>query len=43
MGKVLVACERSQVVCSAFRALGVEAYGCDILPECGGLLYETGS
>lgn len=35
MGKVLVACERSQVVCSAFRSLGVEAYSCDILPAYG--------
>lgn len=25
-GKVLVACERSQVVCSAFRSFGVEAF-----------------
>lgn len=31
-GKVLVACERSQVVCSAFRSFGVEAYSCDVLP-----------
>lgn len=30
-GKVLIACERSQVVCSAFRSFGVEAYSCDIL------------
>ena len=35
MGKVLVACERSQVVCSAFRALGVEAYSCDIFAAYG--------
>ncbi len=35
MGKVLVACERSQVVCSAFRSLGVEAYSCDILAAYG--------
>lgn len=35
MGKVLIACERSQVVCSAFRSLGVEAYSCDILPPYG--------
>lgn len=35
MGMALVACERSQVVCSAFRALGVEAYSCDILPSYG--------
>lgn len=33
--KVLVACEESQVVCSAFRDLGVEAYSCDIQP-CSG-------
>lgn len=36
MGRLLVACERSQVVCSAFRAFGVEAYSCDILPAYGG-------
>ena len=35
MGKVLIACERSQIVCSAFRAFGVEAYSCDILPSYG--------
>lgn len=34
--KVLVACEESQVVCKAFRALGHEAYSCDILPCSGG-------
>lgn len=28
--KVLVACERSQVVTTAFRQLGAEAYSCDI-------------
>lgn len=33
---VLVACEQSQVVCLAFRALGIEAYSCDILPCYGG-------
>lgn len=33
--RVLVACERSQVVCSAFRAVGVEAYSNDILPCLG--------
>ena len=36
MGKLLVACEESQVVCKAFRALGVEAYSCDILDCSGG-------
>ena len=34
--KVLIACEESQVVCKAFRALGHEAYSCDILPCSGG-------
>jgi len=33
--KVLVACEESQEVCKAFRALGHEAYSCD-LQECSG-------
>ena len=33
--KVLVACEESQRVCSAFRARGHEAYSCDII-ECSG-------
>lgn len=28
--KVLIACEESQEVCKAFRALGHEAYSCDI-------------
>ena len=34
-GKLLVACERSQVVCTAFRAYGIDAYSCDILPAYG--------
>ena len=34
--KVLVACEESQVVCKAFRALGHDAYSCDIQPCSGG-------
>lgn len=33
---VLVACEESQAVCIAFRALGFNAYSCDILPCSGG-------
>lgn len=33
---VLIACEESQVVCKAFRALGRQAYSCDILPCSGG-------
>lgn len=32
---VLVACEESQVVCSAFRCLDYSAYSCDILPTRG--------
>ena len=34
--KVLVACEESQTVCKAFRALGNEAYSCDIIEPSGG-------
>lgn len=33
--KVLVACEESQRVCSAFRARGHEAYSCDIIEPSG--------
>lgn len=34
--KLLVACEESQAVCSAFRARGHEAYSCDIIEPSGG-------
>ena len=34
--KILIACEESQEICKAFRALGHEAYSCDILPCSGG-------
>lgn len=34
--KILVACEESQEVCKAFRALGHEAYSCDIQEPSGG-------
>lgn len=34
--KVLVACEESQAVCSAFRVRGHEAYSCDIQEPSGG-------
>lgn len=34
--RVIVACEESQRVCCAFRALGHEAYSCDILEPSGG-------
>ena len=34
--KVLIACEESQAVTKEFRALGHEAYSCDILPCSGG-------
>ena len=33
--KVLVACEESQRVCTAFREIGHEAYSCDV-QECSG-------
>lgn len=33
--KVLIACEESQAVCTAFRELGHEAYSCDVI-ECSG-------
>lgn len=34
--KVLVACEESQRVCSAFRKRGHEAYSCDVIEPSGG-------
>lgn len=34
--KVLVACEESQRVCTAFRRRGHEAYSCDIIEPSGG-------
>ena len=34
--KILVACEKSQVVCKAFRDKGHDAYSCDIEPCSGG-------
>ena len=34
--KVLVACEESQAVTKELRALGHEAYSCDLLPSSGG-------
>ena len=34
--KILLACEESQAVCKEFRALGHEAFSCDILPCSGG-------
>ncbi|RLC34863.1 MAG: DNA cytosine methyltransferase [Candidatus Nealsonbacteria bacterium] len=36
MGKILVACEESQVVTSELRRLGHEAYSCDTEPCSGG-------
>lgn len=33
--RILIACEESQVVCSAFRKIGHDAYSCD-LQECSG-------
>lgn len=34
--RVLIACEESQAITKAFRALGHEAYSCDLLPCSGG-------
>ena len=34
--RILIACEESQAVCKEMRALGHEAYSCDILPCSGG-------
>ena len=30
--QVLIACEASQVLCTAFRQRGIEAYSCDVVP-----------
>ena len=46
MMKVLVACEESQRVCTAFRERGHEAYSCDILEPLGipnGIYWEIAS
>ncbi len=32
---ILIGCEESQIICSAFRAAGHEAYSCDLLPTRG--------
>lgn len=34
--KIIIACEESQTITKEFRALGHEAYSCDILPCSGG-------
>lgn len=34
--RVLIACEESQTECMAFRALGHEAYSCDVQKPSGG-------
>lgn len=36
MSSILVACEESQAICTAFRARGHEAYSCDLKPCSGG-------
>ena len=36
MQKILIACEESQAITKEFRALGYEAYSCDLLPASGG-------
>lgn len=33
---ILIACEESQAVCTAFRKLGHRAFSCDIQPCSGG-------
>ena len=34
--KILIACEESQAVCTAFRDRGFEAYSCDVQEPSGG-------
>lgn len=34
--RILIGCEESQTICKAFRALGHEAYSCDLKPCSGG-------
>ena len=34
--KILIGCEESQAICKEFRALGFEAYSCDLDPCSGG-------
>lgn len=41
--RVLIACEESQEVCKAFRALEHEAYSCDIQEPSAGILSGTSS
>ena len=36
MKKILIACEESQAITKEFRALGYEAFSCDLLPSSGG-------
>ena len=36
MKQILIACEESQAITTAFRKLGFEAYSCDLLPCSGG-------
>lgn len=36
LSKILIACEESQTICTAFRLNGFEAYSCDILEPSGG-------
>ena len=33
--RVLIGCEESQVICKAFRDVGIEAYSCDLQPTRG--------
>ena len=34
--RILVACEESQTVCTAFRNRGHEAFSCDVVDQSGG-------
>ena len=36
MARIIIGCEESQEICKAFRALGHEAYSCDLQPCSGG-------
>jgi len=38
--KVLIGCERSQVLCQAFRKAGFDAYSCDVTPTQGNPKYH---
>ena len=37
---ILIACEESQACCRAFRAMGHNAYSCDLF-DCSGTIFGT--